>query len=293
MGLKIETWSIAYRKKRDGLLLEDGSDFKIINNGHKGWYADPFLFDYNGKTYLFAEFFSYKLGRGIIVYSEYDESKECFKKYQPIIIEDYHLSYPNVFVWNNKIYMIPEAHKSESVYLYEAVNFPHDWKKVKVLMRDIKLVDTTPFEINGSLKAITMQIDKDNPKHNNVMMLLDIDKDTFEVSNCKVVTDNISLARPGGKVIKIDNELIFVTQDCKEEYGKSLNFIKVCDIDKTGVTLRLVKKINTDQIAIINGSRASGIHTYNISNNLEVIDLKYYRRSYYRILLKIFQKIFK
>lgn len=41
MGLKIETWNIAYRKKEKDF-FDKKSPFKVINNGHKGRYTDPF-----------------------------------------------------------------------------------------------------------------------------------------------------------------------------------------------------------------------------------------------------------
>ena len=72
MGLKIETWNIAYRKKTKNTFRDTNAPFEVIPNGHKGWYADPFLFDYKGETYLFAEYFSYKLGRGVISVSKYN-----------------------------------------------------------------------------------------------------------------------------------------------------------------------------------------------------------------------------
>ncbi|MCD8025717.1 MAG: hypothetical protein LUF33_01970 [Clostridiales bacterium] len=115
MGLKIETWTIAYRAKKQGLILKDLNDFTIIKNGRKGWYADPFLFEYEDDTYLFAEYFSYKLRRGIIVCSKYDKLKDKFDKYKEIISEAYHLSYPFVFKYNDEIYMMPEANESKNI----------------------------------------------------------------------------------------------------------------------------------------------------------------------------------
>lgn len=86
MGLRIETWNIAYRKKNRDIMSDKLSKFKVISNGHKGWYADPFLYDYNGKTYLFAEYYSYKLRRGIISCAEYDSINDSFGLFRDIII---------------------------------------------------------------------------------------------------------------------------------------------------------------------------------------------------------------
>ena len=291
MGLKIETWSIAFRKKKEGLLFDDTSEFILIDNGHKGWYADPFLYDYKGKTFLFAEYYSYKLGKGILVCSEYDDIKDCFGEFAPIIIEDYHLSYPNVFELNNKLYLMPESHKSNSLYLYEAVNFPYEWKKSKVLLRDIRLVDTTLFADDENLFAISMRIDESNPENHEKMLLLSIDKESLDVTSIKTISDDISIARPGGKVLSFESNVVFVTQDCKNSYGKALNLLKAYNFNADKPCLEVIKRIQADDIDLNYAEKPSGIHTYNVSDKFEVIDLKYYRRSYYRVLRKIIRKI--
>src|SRR6185369_11821980 len=41
--------------------------------------------------------------------------------------EDFHLSYPYVFEWQNTCYMIPETLGANAVCLYEAEDFPLRW----------------------------------------------------------------------------------------------------------------------------------------------------------------------
>ena len=281
MGLKIETWSIAYRKKKSGLLFNDSSGFKVINNGHKGWYADPFLFDYEGKTYLFAEFFSYDIGRGVLVYAVYDDEKDSFSDVKEIIREDYHLSYPFVFKGDDgKIYMIPESNESNELYLYRAVSFPDKWEKHKVILNNIKTVDTTPFMYKDKHYAFSLELD-DN------MLLLEFDSD-FNIKDKTVLSNDMSYARAGGRVFEYNGKQIYVAQDCKEEYGRAINLIEF-DLSDKCFNHNLIKAINSEDVELINAKKASGIHTYNLSNKLEVIDLKYYRNSYYRVMKRIFK----
>ena len=192
MGIKIETWSIAYRKKKDGLIFNDTSGFKVIDNGHKGWYADPFLFDYDNKTYLFAEFFSYDIGRGVLVYAIYDEEKDCFSEFKEMIREDYHLSYPLVFISDDEIYLLPESNKSNQLYLYKAVSFPEKWKKCKIIAKNINLVDTTPFKCNDKHYAFSLELpDK--------MLLLEFD-DSYNMIDKKYLSNDMSFSRSGGRI---------------------------------------------------------------------------------------------
>lgn len=281
MGLKIETWAVAYRNKKHGY-LEDGSGFKVIDNGYKGWCADPFLFEYNNETYLFVEFFSYKLNRGVISYSKYNTETNSFDSFKEIITEDYHLSYPLVFEYNNQIYMIPETSESETLYFYKAVNFPEKWEKTGSLISGIKIVDTTPFFVDNDLYLIGLDITSSN--HNLLLML-------YKDNNLRIVDKiencDMSLSRPGGRVIATDNKLIAVTQDCKEDYGKALNFIEVCVKDNKLMLSEVHKKVTQEDVELINAKQAKGIHTYNFSENLEVIDLKYYKTSYYRALQRV------
>lgn len=281
MGLKIETWSIAYRKRKPGLLFEDSSGFKVIDNGHKGWYADPFLFDYEGKTYLFAEFFSYDIGRGVLVYAVYDDEKDCFSDFKEIIREDYHLSYPFVFTGNDgNIYMMPESNEANELYLYRAVSFPAKWEKHKVILDSIKVVDTTPFEYNDKHYAFSLELD-DN------MLLLEFDSD-YSIKDKTHLSNDMSFARAGGRVFDHNGKQIYVAQDCKEDYGKAINLIEF-DLKDKCFNHNLIKTINPGNVELINAKKSSGIHTYNFSNKLEVIDLKYYRNSYYRVMKRIFK----
>ena len=286
MGLKIETWSIAYRKKKDGLIIENTSDFKVIDNGHKGWYADPFLFDYKGNTYLFAEYYSYDIGRGVIVYAVYDEKTDSFSEFKEIIREDYHLSYPLVFQGEDgQIYMMPESNQKEELYLYRAVSFPFKWKKEKIIMNGIKVVDTTPFQYQNKNYAFSLKL-------NNQLLLLRFGDGIFEKPDVQFVTDDMSFARPGGHVFDLDGNKIFVSQDCSGEYGKAVNLLnfKLADDKDHPVEFSLLKKITAEQVGLINEKPGAGIHTYNFSEKLEVIDIKYYRKSYYRLLKRIIKK---
>lgn len=281
MGIKIETWTVAYRKRKQGF-LDDCSDFKIISNGHKGWYADPFLFDYKDETYLFVEYFSYKLNRGVIAYSKFNKETNSFGSYKEIISEKYHLSYPLVFEFKNEIYMLPEASESDSLYFYKAIDFPEKWKKTENLLSGIKLVDTTPFFIDNSLYAIGLDIS--NESFNLLLMRYEANRFTIvdKIENC-----DMSLSRPGGRIIVKDDKLVAITQDCKEAYGKAVNFIEVTIKDNKLMLSEPLKKITPNDVGLIKAKQADGIHTYNFSKDLEVVDLKYYKRSYYRGFLKL------
>lgn len=288
MGLKIETWSIAYRRREKGL-FDKNSPFIVINNGYKGWYADPFLFDYDGDTYLFAEYFSYKLNRGVIVYSKFDEEKNKFEPYQEIIVEDFHLSYPVVFEYDNRIIMMPESSEADSLYFYEAVSFPDEWKRLQTAVSDVKLVDSTPYISGNKLYALSLKLNE-NDHCKGDLLLLKYDGKRFTFSNQGILSQDMRVARPGGNFINYNSKLYRVSQDCDGSYGKAINLIELSDNFIENYDETLIEKIKPNDIKLKNKITASGIHTFNVSKKFEVIDLKYYRNSFYRIFIKLFQR---
>lgn len=277
MGIRTDKWAIAYRKKK-GSMLDDAGGFTMIPQDYKGFYADPFLFEHDGKTYLFAEYYEHKINRGYFVYAVYDAEKNAFSDFKEIIREDYHLSYPLVFRHKGEIYIMPEAGHSDTLYLYRATRFPDEWEKAAVLLDGIKLADTTPFDYHGRFYAVT----KCNRTRQDPMLLLRIDPDQWSVTGKTVVTDDISVSRPGGHVIRQDERYYLVTQDCQKDYGTALNFLEFSIDGNDHLEYRFTKKITPDHVGVDGVKTVTRIHTYNFTEGLEVIDFKYPITDFYR-----------
>ena len=283
MGLRTEWWNIAYRCK-------DDKTFRVIKNGYKGWYADPFLFEFMDETYLFAEYFSFSLQRGVIVCAKYDEKKQRFSAFRKCIVEDFHMSYPVVFRYNDKIYLMPETSGEKALFLYEAVSFPFEWKRLPAVMTNIRLADTTPIEIGDKLYAVSLKI-REEGKVPGDLILLEYNNGTFEISPLGVLTEDMSIARPGGNFIVRDNKLYRVSQDCATGYGNAVNILELSSDFPKGFREELKHKITPHNVHIDIKEVPSGIHTYNINDRVEVIDLKFYRNSFYNLIWKAIYKI--
>lgn len=282
MGLRTNKWTIAYRKKQ-GQLLDDLNGFIAIKAKYKGCYADPFLFDYQGETYLFAEYLNYRHGRGTIAYAKYDKVTNTFSDFKEIIFENYHLSYPLVFSFNDEIYMMPEANESNSLYIYKAIDFPDKWEKYAIVAENVRLVDTSPFWHDNELFLLS----KENETPQAPMVLLKVDTNNWSVANKKVITDDVCISRPGGNAFLIDNRFYIPTQDCKDDYGAALNFLSFTVNSNLEFNYTVEKKITPDMLSISGIEKIVGIHTYNYSNDLEVIDFKYPVNSFSRLFWKL------
>ncbi len=151
MIFKSQHYQVAYR--RNGKLfsrfpLENGGpEFQLIPNTWRYWAADPFLYEHEGKVYLFAELYDFVHRKGVIGFAEWKNNR--FTKWKPIIEEPFHMSYPHVFGHNGDVYMIPETYQAKKLILYKATRFPCEWELCKTLLTGESLVDTTIISIAG------------------------------------------------------------------------------------------------------------------------------------------------
>ena len=129
-----ESWNIAIRKSKQGDVLTDlETPFNILKNNISSWCADPFVFTYKEETYIFAEIYDYKLCRGTIGYAILRDGN--IGKWNQVIVEDHHLSYPFIFEYDENVYIIPESSQNNTLDVYKAVDFPDKWEKQKTLLK--------------------------------------------------------------------------------------------------------------------------------------------------------------
>lgn len=261
-------WQIAYRKR--GM-----TDFIIVPNPPYGWAADPFVIEYQKELYLFAEIFLFKTERkGVIGYCEYQNGK--FGEWKITMDKHWHLSYPFVFIQDEKLYMCPEAVQSEEISIYELISFPNRWRKVKTLLINGKFADTTLFQYKDINYFFTFKHTEDS-LINGTLYLYKMEKD--DVFSPQEISSDISTARPGGKLFYEGNKLIRVSQNSIGGYGAGLVFSEI-DSFWPKYQEHVVKSIYPKNLKIEHQEKYIGIHTYNRCQDIEVIDLKYKTTSF-------------
>ena len=276
-SLKADIFTIGIRKKKNEkecslFNKELLSEFQLIKNPFGKWCADPFLFEHDNKTYLFAELFNSFTRKGSIYVKELSGYKN--NKWQKCLIDKCHLSFPNVVMINSKIYMMPETSENEELSLYECVEFPTKWKKVETIFKGLKLVDSI-FADNDCYLSYDIT--------NKVRRLLFINNKNIS----KSLNDDNKILRPAGNVVLCNEERYFPMQICTNHYGEGINVNKhVKDEFET------IFKLMPNEIKI-KGHSFTGLHTYNYSNNFEVIDLKESKFSLLRIIGKPFRLVFR
>jgi hypothetical protein len=189
--------------------------------------ADPFLVYYNGQIFLFYESKS-EFDIGVIkCVSFLDKEDNIYRDYGIVLKEDFHLSFPNVFSFEQKYYMIPESVASGKVLLYKALEFPSVWTLDKVL-------------INESLADVAVHIDID------VVHLFGTDqrgglrhytaKSFYSEFKQQpyLISDDLKMKRNGGTITSINGELYRFAQGSENHYGEKLHIKRLDQLSLNG-----------------------------------------------------------
>lgn len=269
--MELDYYRVAFRKKGKHALLTDAvTPFKAIRNNWRYWVADPFVFEYDGETYIFAELFDYLRRRGVIGYSKLG-SNGNFSRWKEIIVEPYHMSYPQIFEYDGEIYIVPETGSGRTLDMYRAVDFPDKWEKSVNLAKDVVFADTTLLNRGGKFYALACDMERTK---NSELVLFGVNENMKLCSTelgC-VVNDPVT-ARAAGEMFEYGGKLMRVSQDCSEEYGKRLNFLEVDSDFSSYYREKTVKTVDVKDLNIIGIKNPLRVHTYNSSENYEVIDV--------------------
>jgi hypothetical protein len=187
--------------------------------------ADPFLVYEKDNYYLFFE--ALVNCKGCIGLATSKEGKKW--KYQEIVLDEpFHLAYPSIFSWSGKYYMLPDAHETKSIRLYEAVSFPYEWKFKKILLNGRNFADPTIFRYKDKwwlFVSTSTSLDL-------YLYYSDGLEDGWkEHPRNPIVENNLTLARPGGNVIQTEDKLIRITQNGFPRYGKSIRAFEIVELD--------------------------------------------------------------
>ncbi len=274
-------YAIAFRQRNGKALYENessGEGFILIKSAFRYWMADPFLIKHNGVNYLFAELYDKKHSKGVIGYAKL-KGNRC-GRFHICLREKYHLSYPCIFQRDDNIYMVPETRDNNEVALYKASGFPKKWEKDKVICRQA-CVDTTPFRYQNDNYYFTTIVNEHSSDDNLFLI-------NEKSGECKqLLKDNLCLRSAGNVIFEKDN-MIRPSQD-DTVYGDAVIFNRIAEFSANSYKEIPYKRVlppngktNVENICVelLNNTKKiqfNGLHTYNINNDYEVIDLRYPR----------------
>lgn len=191
--------------------------------------ADPFMIRVRDTWHMFFEVYNYDTDRGEIGWAT--SSDGVAWNYQQVVLkEPFHLSYPYVFEWESRLYLVPESYQSNSVRLYEATRFPTEWVCTNVLLSGECFNDSSIFrhgqywwmfsETNPALTHDTLRL----------YYAVNLTGPWREHPSSPIVQGNPHVARPAGRAGLFDGRLIRFAQDCSPVYGNSVRAFEITDL---------------------------------------------------------------
>lgn len=189
--------------------------------------ADPFMLQRDGRWYMFMEIMNTDRKLGEIGLAMSDDGLDW--TYQHVVLqEQFHLSYPYVFEWHNDYYMIPETLNSGSICLYKADDFPARWSCAARLVEG-QFADPSIFRFEDRWWMFASP----RPYQHDTLRLYSAEELTgpwTEHPESPIVKDDKSRARPAGRILKFDERLFRLAQNCEPRYGSSVRAFEILQL---------------------------------------------------------------
>ena len=247
--------------------------FKEIIPPKDRFWADPFVIYKDQKHHIFFEEFLNSKNKGhlsVIIVDNDGNHTEPVK----ILECDYHLSYPSIFEFQNKLYLIHGTiHNSKSyVELFKCKDFPFQWKHDRKLINNVPLVDTTIFFYNKKWWIFACKAENDGTSQSNELMLFYSDNPLSEnwiPHPLNPIVSDIRNARPAGKIFEMNNKIIRPAQNCFQVYGNGFSFNEIMKLNENEYEEKQLEFFKPDW-----KNNLIGLHTFNYEKGCTVIDVR-------------------
>ena len=235
------------------------------------YYADPFLWERDGRMYCFLEVYDYKSGHGHIGVAEM--SNGDIGEIKTALKCDYHLSFPFLFERHGELMMMPETCAARTVETWRCVEFPDKWERDRTIMDNVEAADCNVAQI-GDEWWLFANIATD-PSGDMSPELHLFRADGPELTNLvphplnPVVFDSTT-ARNGGRVIEHEGRLLRMSQDNSHGlYGYGVNIMEIEHISMDDYREKLVRKIEPDK-----RDAQIGAHHFDYRGGVSIIDVR-------------------
>jgi hypothetical protein len=267
IGLK--QWILMYSFDNQGMPPFGLEHYHPIIPPKDRLWADPHVIQKDGMYYVFIEELIYREVKGHISCLTIDHAGN-FTPPRPVIIQPYHLSYPFVFCHQDKYFMVPETSENRTIELYECVQFPDRWQRVRVLMDNVWAVDATLHQKDGLWWLFTNIRQHEGTSDWDDLYLFSAPH-LFEARwtphPMNPVVSDVRSARPAGRLFLHQGKLYRPSQDSSRRYGYRIRINQVLTLNESRY-----EEMSVGVIEPPAGYKFLAAHTVNSSGGLTVID---------------------
>lgn len=191
--------------------------------------ADPFMLHKDGRWYMFFEVLHRDTLLGQIALATSDDALTWTYK-QIVLGEPFHLSYPYVFEWQGDYYMIPETLGASAVCLYKADDFPTRWSLQQKLIAGPH-ADPSIARFAEFWWLFTCS----TPYLHDTLRLYfapDLVGPWKEHPRSPLIANDTCRARPAGRILQHEGELIRFSQECAPDYGTGVRAFQIKELTR-------------------------------------------------------------
>lgn len=253
----------------------DAADFDprtavVLKPDDNEFRADPFLFEYDGETFVFYEAYTAQNLKAHISVGRLVADR--LERIGIALEADHHLSYPFVFRHEGAIFMIPETNQARRIEVWRCVEFPLRWELHATALEGQSAADTALVRFGGKWWLFTNLSEfHAYEDHCSELYLFEVDGPDLRWlkphSHNPVVIGSTE-ARNGGRPFERNGRLYRPSQRNEHGiYGYGLNIMEIETLDLQTYRERCVRTIEP--------TFTSGIvacHHMDASNGRYIID---------------------
>lgn len=198
-----------------------------------GYHADPFIAEWQGRSWVFMEQFLYGKNAGRLVAAPVSELLEVGEP-APLDIPGEHLSFPFVLEHDGSVFMVPETSAARAIDLYACAQFPLRWRLARRLVADVDAADSVLLRHGGRWWLFTsVRAAARSPgRYLALYHADDLLGGHFEPhpvnEERRFVGDDFGSGRCAGRFLSTaGGELLRPVQASRRYYGEGLRFMRV------------------------------------------------------------------
>lgn len=248
------------------------------------WYADPFILAVTNSTVeLLVERYKYEDGKGVLSHLLINRKNNHLIRESVILELTTHLSFPFIIEENDVIYVMPENYQSGKLSVYEYDRYHNQLINQHILINE-PLVDAVCKKIDGYYYIFATKYDDNFYEAAKTLYVYRSTSLKGRYILIQTISHEKAEVRGAGEIIELGGNFIRPSQDCNDGYGRGVIFSKLNLKDG------IFEIAEYDRLFPSDRRYSLGLHTYNRTSDIVVVDGIGYRRSW---LSKIASYIYK
>ncbi len=233
----------------------------------EGWWADPCVVSTGQQVLLFVEEMDLATGKASIACVEL--ARGGARRLGTALRERGHLSFPQVFRWEDEWYMTVESGYARRSSLYRARGFPLEWRRVRDLVAGWACVDPVLHRHEGHWYLFVNVAESGNSTSDDLFLFVaDAPEGPFRPHPASPIVCDVRRARMAGRIFSHQGRLIRPSQDCGPNYGNAVVFNEILELGPGVYRERVLSKLAADF-----ARTPEGCHSYSIDGGVEALDI--------------------